>query len=150
MTHISRGRTRQSNRFNLKTPLCRTSTFKASYFNHVTKLWNFVYSLSPPSSFSSMQSFKQFVHKTVLTSRVNTYEVETSCMWTLVMTCPCHRSKRLYVPHPLFCPFLFTFVVTAVITNTHPQRVFFLFKPGFCWTTINHYHGFSRVGLGNI
>ena len=31
---ISRGRIRQRNSFNLKTPLCRTSTFKASYFNH--------------------------------------------------------------------------------------------------------------------
>ena len=33
---ISHGRTRQSNPFNLETPLCRTSTFKASYFNRVT------------------------------------------------------------------------------------------------------------------
>ena len=31
---ISHGRIRQRNSFNLKTPLCRTSTFKASYFNH--------------------------------------------------------------------------------------------------------------------
>ena len=50
-----RGRTRQSNSFNLKTPLFRTSTFKASYFNprelilsrlnRITKLWNFICSL---------------------------------------------------------------------------------------------------------
>ena len=33
---ISHGLTRQSNSFNLKTPLCRTSTFKASYFNRIT------------------------------------------------------------------------------------------------------------------
>ena len=26
--------------FNLKTPICRTSTFQASYFNRIVKLWN--------------------------------------------------------------------------------------------------------------
>ena len=84
-----------SNPFNLKTPLCKTSTFKASYFNPITKLWNFVCSLKSPSSFSSTQSFKQFVYKTMFTTLVNTctYEVERSCTWTLVMTCPCHRLK---------------------------------------------------------
>ena len=68
---------------------------KASYFNPITKLWNFVCSLKFPSSFSSMQSFKQFVYKTMFTTLVNTctYEVERSCKWTLVMTCPCHRLK---------------------------------------------------------
>ena len=90
---ISHGHTRQSNPFNLKSPLCRISTFKASYFNRITKLWNFVCSLTSPSSFSSTQSFKQFVHKAMFTTLVNTYEVERSCTWTLVMTCPCHRSK---------------------------------------------------------
>ena len=87
---ISHGRTRQSNPFNLKTPLCRASTFKASYFNRITKLWNFVCSLKSSSSFSSKQSFNQFVYKTV---SVNTFEVERSCTWTLVITCPCHMSK---------------------------------------------------------
>ena len=62
---ISHGRTRQSNSFNLKTPLCRTSTCKASYFNRITKLWNFGCSLKSSSSFSSPKSFKQFVHKPI-------------------------------------------------------------------------------------
>ena len=60
---------------------------KASYFNPITKLWNFVSSRKSPSSFSSMQSFKQFVYKTMFTTTlVNTYEVERSCTWILVMT----------------------------------------------------------------
>ena len=62
---ISHGRTRQSNSFNLKTPLYRTSTFKASYFNGITKFWNFGCSLKSSSSFSSPKSFKQFVHKPI-------------------------------------------------------------------------------------
>ena len=75
------------NPFNLKTRLCRTSTFKASYFNRITKLRNFVCSLKSRSSFSNMQSFKQFVYKTMFTTTVvNTYEVERSCTWILVMT----------------------------------------------------------------
>ena len=41
------------------------------------------------------QSVKQFVYKTMFTSLVNTYEVERSCMWTLVVTCPCYRSMWL-------------------------------------------------------
>ena len=100
-----------SNPFNLKTPLCTTSTFKASYFNPITKLWNFVHSLKSPSSFSSTQSFKQFVYKTMFTTLVNTctYEVERSCTWTLVTTCPCHRLKRLCLPPPLSCTFFFYF-----------------------------------------
>ena len=67
------------------------------------------------------QSFKQFVYKTMFTSLVNTYEVESFCLWTLVVTCPCYRSKRLCIPHPLSCTFLFTFVVTVVTTNTRPR-----------------------------
>ena len=86
---------------------------KASYFNPITKLWNFVSSLKSPSSFSSMQSFKQFVYKTMFTTLVNTCtnEVERSCKWTLVMTCPCHRLKWLCLPPPLSCTFFLTFDV---------------------------------------
>ena len=62
---ISIGRTRQSNSFNLKTPLFWTSTFKASYFNGISKFWNFGFSLKSSSSFSSPKSFKQFVHKPI-------------------------------------------------------------------------------------
>ena len=74
---ISHGRTRQSklNSFNLKTPLCRTTTFKASYFNRITKLWNFVCSLKSPIIFSSTPPFKQFVYKTMFITLVNTNEV---------------------------------------------------------------------------
>ena len=46
---FSHGRTRQSDSFNLRTPLCKTSTFQASYFNRIVKLWNYVCKLAPPS-----------------------------------------------------------------------------------------------------
>ena len=62
-----------------------------------------------PRSFSSPQSFKQFVYK-----KDYTYEVERSCTWTLAMTWPCHRSKWLSLPHPLSCIF-FHFFLSAYI-----------------------------------
>ena len=42
--------------------------------------------------------------------------------------------------------------LTAVTTNTaRALKGFFLrFKPAFWWTSINSYHGFSRVGLEKI
>ena len=44
---VSHGRTRLSNSYNLKTPVCKTSTFQASYFNHIVKLWNYICKFSP-------------------------------------------------------------------------------------------------------
>ena len=116
---ISHGRTRQSNPFNLKTPLCRTSTFKASFFNRITKLWNFVCSLKSPSSFSSKQSFKQFVYKTMFTNLVNTYEVERSILLVDI-------SDNLFLSHvevTVPTTFLFTFV-----GNVHLGFELFFFK----------------------
>ena len=45
--------------YNLKTPVCKTSTFQASYFNRIVKLWNYICKLSPPTSFSTMSTLKQ-------------------------------------------------------------------------------------------
>ena len=56
------------------------------YVYYVLLSYGFCFSLKSPSSFSSTQSFKHFVYKTVCTTLVNTYEVEISYTWTLVMT----------------------------------------------------------------
>ena len=37
-----------------------------------------------------------------------------------------------------------------VTIKTRPQRVFLRLKPAFWWTSIKRYHGFSRVGRGEI
>ena len=44
---VSHGRTRLSNSYNLKTPVCKTSTFQASYFHRIVKLWNYICKFSP-------------------------------------------------------------------------------------------------------
>jgi len=58
---VSRGRTRLSNSYNLKTPVCKTSTFQASYLNRIAKLWNNICKFSPPTSFSTTASFHNFI-----------------------------------------------------------------------------------------
>ena len=58
---VSHGRARQSDSFNLRTPLCKSSTFQASYFNRIVKLWNYVCKLAPPTSFCSPNALQLFV-----------------------------------------------------------------------------------------
>ena len=43
VSFVSHDRTRLSNSLNLRTPFCKTSSFQASYFNHIVKLWNYNY-----------------------------------------------------------------------------------------------------------
>ena len=51
VSFVSHGRTKLSNSYNLKTPVCKTSTFQASYFNRIVKLWNYICKFSPPHQF---------------------------------------------------------------------------------------------------
>ena len=51
VSFVSHDRTRLSNSFNLRTPVCKTSTFQASYFNRIVKLWNYVCKLVPQPVF---------------------------------------------------------------------------------------------------
>ena len=67
-----------------------TSTFQASYFNRIVKLWNYVCKLAPPTSFCSPNAFQLFVRKLVSTHLSRVYELNYPCTWTLVPTCLCH------------------------------------------------------------
>ena len=90
VSFVSHDRTRLSNSFNLRNPFCKTSSFQASYFNRIVKLWNYVCKLAPPTSFSSPTAFQLFVRKLMSTHLSRVYEINYPCMWTLVPTCPCH------------------------------------------------------------
>ena len=57
VSFVTHGRTRLSNSFNLKTPICKTSAFQASYFNRIVTLCNFTCKSVPESSFSSIFFF---------------------------------------------------------------------------------------------
>lgn len=93
VTLISHGRTKQSNSLNLRTPLCKTSSFQGSYFNRIVKLWNFIHTLATESVFSSSKSFQHFVHQRMVNLLHSTFDPDRSCTWSLVRTCSCHRAS---------------------------------------------------------
>ena len=86
---ISHGRTRINNSFNLKTLFCKTSSFQASYFNHIVKLWNYTCSIPPSSGFSSPLSFQVFVKQTPFDRPRTSFDIDWH--WTLVKTYLCHK-----------------------------------------------------------
>ena len=62
----------------LQVPLCRTTTFKNSYFNRTVHLWNVVCRIASPNSFVTLFTFKNF-----------SFEVKfVSC------TCPSHMFSK--------------------------------------------------------
>ena len=76
---ISHVRTRLSNSFNLKTLICETSTFQASYLNRIVKLWDYSYSIVPSSSFSSPLSFQLFVKQTLFDCLRTSFDIDWPC-----------------------------------------------------------------------
>ena len=92
ISFVIHGRTRLSNSFNLKTPICKTSAFQASYFNRIVKKWNFTCKSVLESSFSSIDVFKNVLKQTLTILLRTTFEVECPCTWSLVRSCACHRS----------------------------------------------------------
>ena len=91
VSFVSHDRTRLRNSFNLRTPFFfKTSTFQASFFNRIVKLWNYVCKLAPLTSFSSPTVFQLFVRKLMSTQLSRVYEINYPCPWTLVPTCLCH------------------------------------------------------------
>ena len=87
---VSHGRTRLSNSYNLKTPVCKTSTFQASYFNRIVKLWNYICKFSPLTSFSTTASFRNFVTEHMFHLLHNHFDISYPCTWSIVRSCPCH------------------------------------------------------------
>ena len=90
VSFVSHGRTRLSNFYNLKTPVCNTSTFQASYFNRIAKLWNYICKFSPPTSFLTTASFRNFITEHMFHLLYNHFDIYYPCTWSVVRSCPCH------------------------------------------------------------
>ena len=88
---ISHSHTRLINSFNLKTPICKTSTFQASYFNCIVKRWIYSCSIAPSFSFSSLLSFLLFIEQTLFDRLRTSFDIDWPSTWTLVRTCFCHK-----------------------------------------------------------
>ena len=80
--------TRLSNSYNLKTPVCKTGTFQASYFNRIVKLWNYTCKFSPLPVFQLL-----LPSATLLLSTCFTF-----C--TITLTYPIPVPGQLYDPAP--------------------------------------------------
>ena len=93
VSFVSHGRTRLSNSYNLKTPVCKTSTFQASYFNRNVKLWNYICKFSPPPVFQLLLPFATLLLSTCF----------TFCTITLTYTIPV--PGQLYDPAPVIPSF---------------------------------------------
>ena len=94
---VSHGRTRLSNSYNLKTPVCKTSTFQASYFNRIVKLWNYICKFSPLPVFQLL-----LPSATLLLSTCSTF-----C--TITLTYPIPVPGQLYDPAHAIPSFLASF-----------------------------------------
>ena len=79
-----------SNSYNLKTPVCKTSTFQASYFNRIAKLWNYIGKFSPPTSFSTTAFFRNFITDHMFQLLLNHFDIYYPCTLSIVRSCPCH------------------------------------------------------------
>ena len=88
---VTHGRTRQSNSFNLKYPLCITWTLQA-YFNRTVRLWNTICHSVPKTIFSSLYTFQNYVKETLFDS-LKTFDVEWPCTWSPVRMCACHHTR---------------------------------------------------------
>ena len=88
------GRTRlcQNPLLTLKVPLCKSNTFKASYFNRIINKWNYICKVQHPSTFCSLSTFKRNIRNTYKNLLGTVFDIEMPCTWSLVRDCPCHRS----------------------------------------------------------
>ena len=76
----------------LKTQSCKTSLFKASYFNRITKLWNIMCKVAPPLSLGTLSSFKNFVTNHYFNLLANVFDIDQPCTWSAFIDCSCHRT----------------------------------------------------------
>ena len=76
----------------LKTQSCKTSLFKASYFNRITKLWNIMCKVAPPFSLGTLSSFKNFVTNHYFNLLANVFDIDQPCTWSAFIDCSCHRT----------------------------------------------------------
>jgi hypothetical protein len=94
VSFVNNARTRlsQNPTLTLKTPYCKSSTFQASYFNRIVKIWNYACKILPPTSFASLSSqFKRNIKDTYKHCLDAKFDIDMSCTRTLVPDCCCHN-----------------------------------------------------------
>ena len=94
VSFVTHGRTRLSSNSTvvLKTPYCKTTTFQASFFNRIVKIWNSICKVATCSSFTSVTTFKTFLINHYNELLLNVFDANLTCTWSVVRDCACHRS----------------------------------------------------------
>ena len=94
VSFVTHGRTRPSSNSTvvLKTPYCKTTTFQASFFNRIVKIWNSICKVATCSSFTSVTTFKTFLINHYNELLLNVFDANLTCTWSVVRDCACHRS----------------------------------------------------------
>ena len=54
------------------------------------KLWNYICKFSPPTSFSTTASFRNFITEHMFQLLLNHFDIYYPCTWSIVRSCPCH------------------------------------------------------------
>ena len=92
VSFVDNGRTRLSQNPvpTIKTPYSRSTTFQASYFNRIVKLY-YTCKIHPSTSFASLSSFKRNIKNMYKHCLEAKFDIDMPCMWTLVPVCPCHK-----------------------------------------------------------
>ena len=83
VSFVSHGRTRLSNSYNLKTPVCKTSTFQASLIVLLSS-GTITVNFHPLPVFQLL-----FVTEHVIHLLHNHFDIHYSCTWSIVRSCPC-------------------------------------------------------------
>ena len=93
VSFVDNGRTRLSHNPvpAIKTPYCKSTTFQASYFNRIVKLWNYTCKILPSTSFASLSSFKRNIKNIYKHCLETKFDIDMPCTWTLVPVCSCHK-----------------------------------------------------------
>ena len=82
----NRTRLCQNPSLTLKVPLCKSNTFKASYFNRLVKIWNYTYKILPPTTFATLSSFKRNIRSTYKHLLGTMFDIEMPCTWSLLIS----------------------------------------------------------------
>jgi hypothetical protein len=70
----------------LRSQVCKTSTFRSSYFVRIVNLWNYVCKTAPLNSFDTLSSFKAYLHKTYLQLTATAYTPDVPSSHSLITT----------------------------------------------------------------
>jgi hypothetical protein len=121
ISFIGHGRTRHSQiPLVMKAPRCKTSTYQASYYNRIVKLWNTICKTAPVQRFSNVSSFKQLLKEKYLTLFNSSFDIDMPCTWTLSHDCACHWEltwAENWTLHVFVMLYRHTLIIVVIIIN---------------------------------